>query len=149
MNITINTLERNTADDTVVIAHWNAVVEESHMEKYSEPTIDGETEFKVVDYSASAYGSQSFTRDENSPAFIPFEDLTEAEVVGWVKDSMISTKDIPAELDEDGNEVTPATIETVDGMADIEANLQAQIDEQKTPTTVSGVPWNNPVAEAA
>jgi len=27
--------------------------------------------------------------------------------------------------------------------------LQAQTDEQKTPTTVSGVPWNNPVAEAA
>jgi len=120
MIITINTLERNTADDTVVIAHWNAVVEESHMEKYSEPTIDGETEFKVVDYSASAYGSQSFTRDENSPAFIPFNDLTEADVVGWL------------DLDEG-----------------LEANLQAQIDEQKTPTTVSGVPWNEPVAEVA
>ena len=130
MDITINNLERNTADDTVVIAHWGASL------------TDG-------DYSASAYGTQSFTRDENSPAFIPFEDLTEEVVVGWVKDSMISTKDIPAELDEDGNEVTPATIETVDGMADIEANLQAQIDEQKTPTTVSGVPWNEPVAEAA
>jgi len=101
MNITINNLERNTADDTVVIAHWGASL------------TDG-------DYSASAYGTQSFTRDENSPAFIPFEDLTEAEVVGWL------------ELNEG-----------------LEANLQAQIDEQKTPTTVSGVPWNNPVAEAA
>ena len=101
MNITINNLERNTADDTVVIAHWGASL------------TDG-------DYSASAYGTQSFTRDENSPAFIPFADLTEAEVVGWL------------ELDEG-----------------LEANLQAQIDEQKTPTTVSGVPWNEPVAEAA
>jgi len=101
MNVTINNLERNTADDTVVIAHWGASL------------TDG-------DYSASAYGTQSFTRDENSPAFIPFEDLTEAEVVGWL------------ELNEG-----------------LEANLQAQIDEQKTPTTVSGVPWNNPVAEAA
>ena len=128
MNITINNLERNTADDTVVIAHWGASL------------TDG-------DYSASAYGTQSFTRDENSPAFIPFEDLTKEVVVGWVKDSMISTKDIPAELDEDGNEVTPATIETVDGMADIEANLQAQIDEQKNPTTVSGTPWQEEVTE--
>ena len=101
MIITIKQLERNTADDTVVIVHWGASL------------TDG-------DYSASAYGTQSFTRDENSPAFIPFADLTEAEVVGWL------------ELDEN-----------------LEANLQAQIDEQKTPTTVSGVPWNEPVAEAA
>ena len=101
MIITIKQLERNTADDTVVIAHWGASL------------TDG-------DYSASAYGTQSFTRDENSPAFIPFADLTEAEVVGWL------------ELDEN-----------------LEANLQAQIDEQKTPTTVSGTPWNEPVTEAA
>ena len=101
MNVTIKQLERNTADDTVVIAHWGASL------------TDG-------DYSASAYGTQSFTRDENSPAFIPFADLTEADVVGWLT------------LDEG-----------------LEANLQAQIDEQKTPTTVSGVPWNEPVAEAA
>jgi len=101
MNVTINNLERNTADDTVVIAHWGASL------------TDG-------DYSASAYGTQSFTRDENSPEFIAFEDLTEADVVGWL------------DLDEN-----------------LEANLQAQIDEQKTPTTVSGVPWNEPVAEAA
>ena len=101
MNVTIKQLERNTADDTVVIAHWGASL------------TDG-------DYSASAYGTQSFTRDENSPAFIPFADLTEADVVGWLT------------LDEG-----------------LEANIQAQIDEQKTPTTVSGVPWNEPVAEAA
>jgi len=101
MNVTIKQLERNTADDTVVIAHWGASL------------TDG-------DYSASAYGTQSFTRDENSPEFIAFEDLTEADVVGWLT------------LNEN-----------------LEANLQAQIDEQKTPTTVSGVPWNEPVAEAA
>jgi len=101
MNVTINNLERNTADDTVVIAHWGASL------------TDG-------DYSASAYGTQSFTRDESSPEFIAFEDLTEADVIGWLT------------LNEN-----------------LEANLQAQIDEQKTPTTVSGVPWNEPVAEAA
>jgi len=124
MIITINNLERNTADDTVVIAHWVSRVEETHNEPLDSPDIDKDgntiTEHTVVDYSASAYGTQSFTRDENSPAFIPFEDLTEEVVVGWL------------ELNEG-----------------LEANLQAQIDEQKTPTTVSGVPWNNPVAEAA
>ena len=100
MIITINNLERNTAADTVVIAHWNASL------------TDGE-------YSASAYGTQSFTRDEESPDFIAFEDLTEADVVGWL------------ELDEG-----------------LEANLQAQIDEQKTPTMVSGKPWQEEVTEA-
>ena len=94
MNIKINNLERNPSDDTVITAHWGASL------------TDG-------DYSASAYGTQSFTRDENSPEFIPFDDLTEEVVVGWL------------ELDEN-----------------LEANLQAQIDEQKTPTTVSGTPWN-------
>ena len=100
MIVTINQLERNTADDTVVTAHWLANL------------TDGE-------YSASAYGTQSFTRDEESPDFIAFEDLTEADVVGWL------------ELDEG-----------------LEANLQAQIDEQKTPTTVSGTPWQEEVTEA-
>jgi len=101
MNVTINNLERNTADDTVTTAHWLANL------------TDGE-------YSASAYGTQSFTRDENSPTFIAFEDLTESDVVGWLT------------LDEG-----------------LEANLQAQIDEQKAPTTVSGTPWQEEVTEAA
>ena len=100
MIISINNLERNTADATVVTAHWNASL------------TDGE-------YSASAYGTQSFTRDEESPDFIAFEDLTEADVVGWLT------------LDEG-----------------LEVNLQAQIDEQKTPTMVSGKPWQEEVTEA-
>ena len=94
MIITINNLERNTVDDSVVTAHWNASL------------TDG-------DYSASSYGSASFTRDADSPTFIKFADLTEADVVGWLT------------LDEG-----------------LEANLQAQIDEQKAPTTVTGTPWS-------
>ena len=93
MQVTINTLERNTTDDAVVTAHWNATLTEG-------------------DYSASSYGSQSFTRDTDSPTFIKFADLTEAKVVSWLT------------LDEG-----------------LEANLQAQIDEQKTPTTATGTPW--------
>ena len=93
MIITINNLERKTENDEVIVCHWNASL------------TDG-------DYSASAYGTQSFTRDEESPTFIAFEDLTEADVVGWLT------------LDEG-----------------LEANLQAQIDEQKQPSTVNGTPW--------
>jgi hypothetical protein len=99
MIVTINNLERNTADDTVVTAHWSASL------------TDG-------DYSANSYGSASFTRDEDSPKFIKFADLTEADVVGWLT------------LDEG-----------------LEANLQAQIDEKKAPTTVTGTPWSEAVLE--
>jgi hypothetical protein len=122
MNITINQVESNTADGIVITAHWNAILTEG-------------------DFSASAYGSAGFTRDEESPILIPFADVTEADVINWVKESMISTKDIAAVMDEEGVEITPATTETVDGVADLEANLQAQIDEQKNPIITSGKPW--------
>ena len=65
MVVTINQLERTTADNVVTTVHWNASV------------TDG-------DYSASVYGSQSFTRDSDSPTLIPFADLTEAKVVSWL-----------------------------------------------------------------
>ncbi len=92
MKLTINTLERSLPDNIVLTAHWNAVID------------DG-------DYSASAYGSQSFTRDEESPEFIPFDDLTEEVVIGWLE------------------------------LGSLEDNLLAQIEEQKTPTTAQSVPW--------
>ena len=93
MVVTINQLERTTADDVVTTAHWNASV------------VDG-------DYSARSYGTQSFTRDENSPTLVPFADLTEATVVGWLT------------LDEG-----------------LEANLLAQIEEQKAPRSATGLAW--------
>ena len=119
MDITIKQLERNTADDTVVIAHWNATLNEVTVtEAFTDEEGNEVPESTTVDYSASAYGTQSFTRDENSPEFIPFEDLTEADVIGWLT------------LDEN-----------------LEANLQAQIEEQKTPSTVTGTPWSEAVTE--
>ena len=93
MITTVSQLERTTADDVVTTVHWNASV------------VDG-------DYAASSYGTQSFTRDSDSPELVAFADLTEATVVGWLT------------LDEG-----------------LEANLLAQIAEQKAPTAASGVPW--------
>ena len=93
MNITINELERNLPDETVITAHWDARV------------VDGV-------YLARSSGTQSFTRDEDSPEFIPFEDLTEEEVVSWLT------------LDED-----------------LEDKLLAQIEKQKNPTKAKGKPW--------
>jgi len=67
-------------------------------------------------YTSGAYGSLGLEAPESDPIF--FADLTEEIVVGWVKDKFGAEK-----------------------VAEIEAALQAQLDEQHAPTTASGVPW--------
>ena len=67
------------------------------------------------DYTASSYGTQSFEADPESPDYVAFADLTEEVVIGWVKDSLDT--------------------------AEIEANLASQIEAQKAPATLSGLPW--------
>ena len=89
-------LDREVVDGFVFTAHY---------------TIDARDE----DYSAGAYGSMSFERPE---VLIPYADLTEEMVVGWVKDKL-------------GEEA----------VTNVETQLQSQLDEQRTPTKGSGVPW--------
>ena len=68
------------------------------------------------DYSARAYSTCSFTPDPSAPDYVPYADLTEEMVLGWCFDG---------DVDKDA----------------IEASLNAQIEEQKNPTTQDGVPW--------
>jgi hypothetical protein len=72
---------------------------------------------KSAAYSAGAYGSIGFERPEN---LIPFADLTEAQVISWVQEALGADK-----------------------VTEIEAALQAQLDEQAAPTKAAGVPWGN------
>ena len=65
---TISTMEHNTADGGVIVAHWRVTDSE---------TVGEET------YSASAYSTCSFTPDASSPDYVPYADLTEATVLGW------------------------------------------------------------------
>lgn len=67
-------------------------------------------------YSSSAYGSVGFERPDN---LIPYNELQEETVIGWVKEAL-------------GGQ------EKVD---EIEAALQAQLNEQHAPTKAAGVPW--------
>ena len=91
---TIAQLERNTADDFVVTVHYRVTAVDDT-------------------YTASTYGTVGYTQE--SETFIPFADLTEATVVGWVKES----------LGED-------TVETA---------LASQIEAQKAPAQIAGMPW--------
>jgi hypothetical protein len=67
-------------------------------------------------YSAGAYGSIGFQRPDN---LIPYADLTQDLVVAWVQEAL-------------GGE---------EKVNEIEAALQAQIDEQRSPSKTAGVPW--------
>ena len=67
-------------------------------------------------YSAGAYGSIGFERPDN---LIPYSSLTEEVVIGWVKDALGEEK-----------------------VTNVESALQAQLDEQRTPTKASGLPWS-------
>jgi len=76
---TISTLERNTADGGVTVAHWRV----SEKETVGENT-----------YSASSYGTVGFTPDASAEGFVAYDSLDEATVLGWVQ----------AELDQDAIE---------------------------------------------
>ena len=96
MNIEIIQLDRSLPDGVVVTCHWTASL------------TDG-------DYIAATYGAEGFNqKSPDAPDFIPYEDLTEEVVKGWVVDKI---------------------------GADIEQVLKAQIDAQKNPTSASGLPW--------
>jgi hypothetical protein len=69
-------------------------------------------------YSAGAYGSVGLEQPEGN--VIPYADLTPEIVIGWVQEKL-------------GGE---------EKVEEIEAALQAQIDQQRTPTTAAGVPWS-------
>ena len=74
---TISTLERNSSDDGVVVAHWRA----------SDSEVVG-TGDDAVTHSGSSYGTCGFTPDVDAEGFTPYADITEAQAIGWVKDDM-------------------------------------------------------------
>ena len=98
-NWAVANLERHTAEGIVYTVHYTVSAE------------DGT-------YNAGAYGSIGLEAPAEGDTLIPFADLTEEIVIGWVRDNLSEEK-----------------------VAEVEAALQAQIDEQHAPTKASGTPW--------
>jgi hypothetical protein len=90
-------LERETSDGYVFTVHY---------------TVDA----KDDTYSAGAYGSIALERPETP--MVPFANLTEDMVIGWVKEKFGDEK-----------------------VAEIEDALQSQLEEQRRPSKAAGVPW--------
>ena len=97
-NFKIPQMDRATSDGFVQTVHWTA------------SQVDG-------DFSASTYSTASFTK-EDGINYAPYESLTEAAVIEWVKGSL-------------GEE----------GVAAVDAALAADIADQKNPVVATGTPW--------
>ena len=92
------------------------------------PELDGDTDVVFTvhwtltgvngDYSGSVYGSQAVALDPTAP-FTPYDDLTEAQVIGWVQAAMGAEQ-----------------------VAAYEANVAGQIANQINPPVVTPpLPW--------
>jgi hypothetical protein len=89
-------MDRLTADGFVVTVHYNVFA------------TDGT-------YNASTYGTVGYT-EQPGETYIPYADLTQEMVVGWVQTSL--------------------------GKDTVETSLQSQIDAQINPVQESGMPWS-------
>ena len=101
----------------VTVTTWNVAQMERHTADGIVFTVHYTVDANDGTYSAGAYGSVGLEQPEGN--VIPYADLTPEIVIGWVQEKL-------------GGD------EKVD---EIQAALQAQIDQQRTPTTAAGVPW--------
>ena len=70
---TISTLERNSTDDGVIVAHWRATDSE---------VVGDDT------HSGSSYGTCGFTPDSSADGYTAYADITETQAIGWVQDDV-------------------------------------------------------------
>lgn len=95
--------EKDGETDVVFTAHWTL----SNSEVVGEET-----------YTGSVYGSASISLDDES-TFIPYNKLTEKQVVAWVKSSLGK-----------------------DAVSSYEDAVNQQIEDQKSPKVISpSLPW--------
>ena len=103
----VNDMTHKDSDGGVFLVYWSLIA------------TDGK-------YSAQEGGKLRCTADPSASDYIAYADLTEADVLGWVYDSLIVGDETAAEA--------KARVE-----ADRTAKVQKQIDAAAT--TASGVPW--------
>ena len=106
----VTNMQHTDADGGVFLVYWSMVA-----------ASDG-----TPSYTASEGGKLRCDPDPTSPDYIPYADLTEADVLEWVYASLVEGEETPEEA--------KARVE-----ADRTAKVQGQIDRANT--QASGVPW--------
>lgn len=124
LNWAVNNMTRVIDDGFVIVVDWSCTAQNQ--------IAPASGSVANSDYTAAQYGPQSafyggqttYKNDPSEPGFIPYDNLTEAIVLGWVWDGLGAQK------------------------AEIEAALTAKVQKQLNPTTANGVPWNTAPAQA-
>ena len=103
---TVISTQRETTNNGITVAHWTA----------SDSEVDSSDD--SISHSGNSYGSCNYTPDHTAGGFTAYASLTEADVVGWVKETL-------------GEAMVTET----------EAAVAAQIADSKAPAQAHGVPW--------
>jgi hypothetical protein len=98
----ITQMDRLTEDGFVIVVSWKMEM------------VDGE-------YMVARSGQVTFDKTDGI-SFVPYEDLTEVEVVKWVEAELGEAK-----------------------IAELQLEMLNQIKEMKAPKTAAGMPWAPPV----
>jgi hypothetical protein len=106
----VNDMTHMDSDGGVILVYWSCVA-----------ASDG-----TPSYTATEGGKLRCTYDASSPSFIPYADLTQDDVLGWVYTSLIEGEETADEA--------KARVE-----ADRTAKVQGQIDQASSQS--SGTPW--------
>ena len=129
----INTLDHQTADGKVLCVHYSV----------------------IGDNGEGVTASLNGTTGLGGEVTIPYEELTEEIVIGWVKSHLASDQGIETTIeveeevtDEEGVVTTQVTTTTRSAAecqaiaeAQVEATLDSQISAQIAPVRTYGTPW--------
>ena len=107
----VSNMTHNDADGGVILVYWSCVA-----------ASDGDPV-----YTATEGGKLRLEPDPTSPDYIPYADLTEADVLNWVYASLV-----------EGDETADQAKARVE--ADRTAKVQGQID--RVATQSGGLPWD-------
>lgn len=104
--------------------NWNVVQMEAYPEKDGYTNVVFQVHWTLTgtdgEYTGGAYGSVGVTLDGDG-GYTPYDELTQEQVVGWVQEALGAEQ-----------------------VAELEANVAAQIEKQINPTVVTpSLPWTN------
>ena len=113
----VTNMTHKDADGGVILVYWSCVAASAS---------DGTPSDGTPSYTATEGGKLRCEPDPSSPDYIPYANLTENDVLGWVYASLVEGDETPAEA--------KARVE-----ANRTAKVQGQIDRANTES--DGMPW--------